>query len=136
MEPLLHIQKINHLNDEITSPISRTVMNNGKGRSLFLNSTQSINTVAVWESEASTAVRGNHYHLHKNEIVYIIKGKVKIYYWLPEKEEIENILVESGDLITIKPGLGHAYQAIDNTLAFEMGSHPYNPADTIHDVRV
>lgn len=136
MEPLLHIQKINHLNAEITSPICLTVMNNEKGISAFLNSTESINTVAILQSKAGSAVRGNHYHLRKNEIIYIIEGKGKLYYWLPEKVEIENVLVESGDLITIKPGLGHAYQAIENTLAFEMGSLPYNPADTINDYRI
>jgi|GEM_PF-2789940 len=136
MEPFLHIQKINHLNAEITSPICLTVMNNEKGISAFLNSTQSINTVAILQSKAGSAVRGNHYHLHKNEIIYIMEGKGRFYYWLPEKVEIENVLVESGDLITIKPGLGHAYQAIENTLAFEMGSHPYNPNDTISDYRI
>ena len=136
MEPLLHIQKVNHLNAEITSPICLTVMNNEKGRSVFLNSTQSINTVAMWESKAGSAARGNHYHLYKEEIIYIIKGKVRIYYWLPEKPEIENVIVEAGDLITINPKLGHAYQAIEDTLAFEVGNHPYKPADTINDYRV
>lgn len=136
MESFLHIQKINPLNGEITSPICLKVINNEKGRSTFLNSTQAINTVAILESKPGGEIRGNHYHFQKNENIYIIDGKIRLYYWLPEKPKIKEIIIESGHLITINPGLGHAYEALEHTLAFEMGSHPYNPADTIYDYRI
>ncbi len=136
MNSLLSIQKLNPLNAEIISPAPLKIINDNKGRSIFLNSTKSINTFAILEIIPGAEIRGNHYHLHKSETMYIIDGKVTLYYWLPDKSEVEETLVESGHLITIKPGLGHAYKAINKTLAFEMGTHPYNPADTIYDYRM
>ncbi|MCE3231178.1 MAG: hypothetical protein K0R52_1106 [Alphaproteobacteria bacterium] len=136
MHSLLRIQKINPLHAEITSPVCLNVLNNDKGRSVFLNSTKGVNTVAVLEFKPEGGIRGNHYHLSKSETLYIIDGKMTLYYWEPDKPEIKEIIVESGHLITIKASLGHAYKAIEPTLAFEMGTHPYNPADTVYDYRI
>lgn len=136
MKSLLRIQKVNPLNAEVASPVCLKIINNDKGRSVFLNSTESIYTAAILEFLPGAEIRGNHYHLHKSETLYIIDGKLILYYWLPGKPEVEETLVESGHLITIKPGLGHAYKAINKTLAFEMGTHPYDPADTVYDYQI
>lgn len=136
MKSLLHIQKVNPLSAEITSPVCLKIIHNDKGRSVFLNSTNSINTVAILEFLPGAEIRGNHYHLQKSETLYVIDGKLMLYYWLPGKPDVEETLVESGHLVTIKPGLGHAYKAINKTLAFEMGTHPYDQAETIYDYRI
>ncbi len=136
MKSLLRIQKINPFNAEITSPVCLKIIDNDKGKSVFLNSTKSINTAAILEFLPNAKIRGNHYHLRKSETLYVIDGKMILSYWLPGKPDVEETLVESGHLITIKPGLGHAYKAINKTLAFEMGTHPYDPADTIYDYRI
>jgi len=130
---LLQIQKLDPQHTEITSPVYLNIMSNDKGRSVFLNSTKSINTVAVLEFLPNAGIRGNHYHLTKSETMYIIQGKMKLYYWLPGQPDIEEIVVETGHLITLKPNLGHAYQALEYTLAFEMGTHPYDPTDTVYE---
>jgi quercetin dioxygenase-like cupin family protein len=133
---LLQIQKLDPKHTELTSPLSLNIFNNDKGRSLFLNSTKDIGTVALLEFLPSAGVRGNHYHLNKSETLYVIFGKMKLYYWIPNESEIKETIVEGGDLITIKPNLAHAYIAIEPTLAFEVGSLPYNPADTVYDQRI
>ncbi len=136
MKNLLQIQKINPVDAEIVSPISLKILHNSKGRAIFLNSTESISTVAVVEYVPDGEVRGNHYHKNKREVLYIIEGKVKIYFWEPSSKEIEETILEKGHLITIEPNLGHAFKAIKPTLGFEMGSCPCNPDDTIYDFRI
>lgn len=132
----LLIQEVNPFNAEVTSPVNLRIINNEKGRSLFLNSTESVNTVAFLEFVPDAEIRGNHYHLHKSETLYVIDGKMMLYYWFPGETDIGEVLLEKGHLVTIKPKLAHAYKAIEKTLAFEMGTHPYDPADTIYDYRI
>jgi hypothetical protein len=133
---LLHIQKLDPQHSEITSPVTLNIFNNDKGRSVFLNSTENVGTVALLEFLPNAGIRGNHYHLSKSETMYIIYGKLKLYYWMPTEPEIKDAIVGCSELITIKPNLAHAYQALEPTLAFEVGSLPYNLEDTVYDYRI
>ena len=74
IKSLLRIQKVNSLNAEITSPVCLKIINNDKGRSIFLNSMKSIETLAILEFIPGAEIRGNHYHLYKTETLYIIDG--------------------------------------------------------------
>ena len=133
---LVQIQKIDPVNGEIFSPIPLKNITNNKGKAVFLNSLQSVNTIAVLEFVPNAGVRANHYHHQRTESLYIIEGKLKLYVWLPNSPEIDERIVESGHLITVKPGLGHAYKAIDHTWALEMGFGAYNAAETVFDPRI
>lgn len=132
---LLQIRKLNPHNDQITSPLVLNILNNDKGQSVFLNSTENIQLVAVLEFLPGATIRGNHFHKQKVENLYIIEGKLKLYCWLPDQPEIEEHILEAGHLITIQPNLAHAYEAIERTLALETGSRSYDPADTIVNLR-
>lgn len=136
LENLLKIQKINKFNDEVFTPAHLKILHNEKGKAVFLNSTESIGTVAFLEFIPNTGIRGNHYHLKKREIMYIIEGKITVYYWLPQESKIDEVIVEAGDLLTFEPGLAHAYKALEQTFAIEMGSILYDPDDTIFDKRI
>jgi len=136
IDSLIQIQKLDPTHSEITTPVYLNIFDNDKGRSVFLNSTTDIGTAAVLEFLPSAGIRGNHYHLNKNETMYIIDGKMKLFCWIPSQSEIKEFIVERGDLITIKPQLGHAYQALEKSLAFEVSSLPYDPKDTVSDIRI
>jgi quercetin dioxygenase-like cupin family protein len=133
---LIHIEKLDPKHTEITSPVCLNIFDNEKGRSVFLNSTKDIGSAAVLEFLPGAGIRGNHYHLRKSESMYVIHGKMKLFYWIPNEPEIKEIIVERGDLITIKPRLAHAYVALEPTLAFEVGSLPFDPTDTVYDHRL
>lgn len=133
---LLKIQKLNPQHEQITSPLPLNLLKNDKGMSVFLNSTENIHMVAILEFLPHATIRGNHYHKQKTENLYIIEGKLKLYCWIPSHDEIQEHLLEAGQLITILPNLAHAYQAIERTLALETGSIPYDPTDTVYDHRI
>lgn len=136
MKNLYQIQKLINLNTEITSPTHVKCIHDKKGNALYLKSPHSINSLAVLEFVPDSGVRGNHYHNTKREIIYIVDGMMKFYFWLPNKPEIEEIVVEGGDLITIEPKLGHAFAAMKKTFGLKIGIDPSNPHDTVSDERI
>lgn len=136
MEHLLKIQKIDFSNTEITSPACLKFLHNNKGKAVFLNSTHSINTLALIEFIDNGNVRGNHYHINKREVLFIFEGKLKLYSWVPFTKEIKETILEGGDLITIEPNLGHAYKAIKRTIGFEIGICTDTSNDTVYDCKI
>ena len=103
MDHLLKIQKLNRNDAEIATPVCLRIIRNEKGSAVYLNSTETVKTVALLEFPPGGAARGNHYHHHKHESIYILSGRLTLFYWLPEGTEIKQVTVEAGDLITIPP---------------------------------
>jgi quercetin dioxygenase-like cupin family protein len=136
MNDLFNITTLNPLNDEISSPISLRLMDNAKGSSIFLNSTESIHTVAVIEFPKGGEVRGNHYHKTKREYLYIMEGILQAYFWRPGEEIIQEIILNKGDFLTLHPNLGHAFKGIERTMVFELGNKGFDPLDTVYDPRI
>ena len=65
--------------------------------------------------------------------MYILEGEMKGYYWLPDDPgSMKEIVHEKGDLIMMKPGLVHAYEAIQRTLAIELFPESYKSEDNIY----
>jgi hypothetical protein len=136
MDDLLKIQKLDCFEQEIIFPVPLKVLNNDKGRAVFLNSLDTIKTVAMLEFVPGAGLRANHYHHKRQESLYIMAGKLKLYYWLPHEPEIRHKIIESGHLVTILPGLGHAYEAYEHSCALEIGSRDFDPLDTVYDPRI
>ena len=74
--------------------------------------------------------RGNHYHKDKEEFLYIIKGKLKAIYKDLDTETIKELILETGDLIYIKPRCAHVYVPLEYTQAIEFSPFEYDPKDT------
>jgi quercetin dioxygenase-like cupin family protein len=136
MEHLLQIQKFKLNDAEIAAPVCLKIIRNEKGNAVYLNSTESVKTVALLEFAPGGAARGNHYHHIKHESIYILSGRLTLFYWLPEGSEIKQVTVEAGDLVTITPQLAHAYKALEHSIAFEVGIGEYDLSDTVVDMRV
>jgi len=62
------------------------------------------------------AVRGNHYHNKTMQYDYIISGKLICRTRENENGEIEEALVEAGDLITHPWPVWHAYKALEDSV--------------------
>lgn len=59
-------------------------------------------------------IRGNHYHKHKREWFYVVKGKIKLYIMnLATKKKQEYIIdSQKPELIEIEPNIVHAIENI------------------------
>lgn len=74
--------------------------------------------------------RGNHFHRKKVEIIYIIKGKVRVRIEDLSDHSRATVDLASGDIIRIQPNCAHVYVAQEYTQALELNTVPYDPADT------
>ncbi|HEX5597318.1 MAG TPA: hypothetical protein VFX61_15070 [Micromonosporaceae bacterium] len=76
-------------------------------------------------------LRGNHYHRNKTEVLYVISGKVLAKYQDIDTGESVEMILESGDLVTISPRCAHAYLPLELSQAVELAANAYDPDDTI-----
>ena len=66
---------------------------------------------------------GNHYHKKRTENFALIKGDLTAKYWPPESpNEILEVKLEVGDVVTVSPGLAHEYLSTGNAVALEFAS--------------
>lgn len=127
---------IRHL-DVYTLPLAQPVMNGGRimtpaGEIAQVVGNQAFRYMAVLEfaENAIGTPRGNHYHLAKQETLYIIRGKVQaVFEDIANGERMEAELV-AGDMVTIIPQCAHVLVAREYTLAIEFAPTPYDPDDT------
>lgn len=61
------------------------------------------------------------YHEHKEETQYLFQGKVKFTVG-PSADQLEEIILEPGDKITIKPPMIHRAEALEDSYIFEASS--------------
>jgi len=78
----------------------------------------------------SSLRRGNHYHLNKEEFLYIISGKLRAIYKDIETGVAQDVIVRTGDLINIKSGCAHVYIPLEYSQAIEFSASEYDIADT------
>ena len=55
-----------------------------------------------------------------NQIAAIEKGKLKITIHETEYDLIDETIVSTGDLTIVKPGKFHEFEALENTIAYEI----------------
>ena len=125
-------------NYKLTEPDMNSAKPNGfksipKGDVAYINPESDVKFVGIIEFVPNTGSRGNHYHKQKNEILYIISGKLKATYWEPNN--ISNkitVIHEKGDKITIPPLNYHAFEAIEHTTVLEITTTPFDITDTFY----
>lgn len=84
--------------------------------------------------ESGETPRGNHYHVNKEEFFYVVKGRLRaIYENLETKERAETVL-ETGDLVSVKPKCAHVYFPVEYTQLIEFSTGAFDPADTYKHV--
>src|SRR4051812_47083777 len=75
------------------------------------------------------AVRGNHVHRVKEELVYVISGRLELV--VQEIAGGERVTVElaAGDLAIIATGVAHAIKPLESGMAIEFSKARFDPAD-------
>jgi mannose-6-phosphate isomerase-like protein (cupin superfamily) len=84
----------------------------------------------AWVELKPGTVRGNHYHLRKDEHYYQLSGEVE---WCVEDRdtgERASFRMGSGELLRLLPGVVHAVRPLTPGQAIEWAPEPLDPADT------
>jgi len=75
------------------------------------------------------SIRGNHVHRVKEELIYVISGRLElVVQQMPEGERVSLELV-AGDLAFIATGIAHAIQPLESGLAMEFSKVRFDPTD-------
>tara|TARA_Y100000034_G_scaffold132562_1_gene195875 strand:+ start:474 stop:821 length:348 start_codon:yes stop_codon:yes gene_type:complete len=61
-----------------------------------------------------------HKHIHKINAFYIEKGKLKITIHETEYNLVDETIVSTGDLTIVNPGKYHEFEALEDTIAYEI----------------
>jgi oxalate decarboxylase/phosphoglucose isomerase-like protein (cupin superfamily) len=72
------------------------------------------------------SIRGNHYHKHTTELIYIISGEAELM-WHKKDGEINSIQLHKNDCIIIETGEFHRVLAKQDTLWINALSIPMDP---------
>ena len=73
--------------------------------------------------------RGNHYHEKKEEIFYVVKGKIKALLVDMDTLQEEEDVFEKGDKIRIKPRCGHLFFGLEDSLIVEYSPQIFDVED-------
>lgn len=103
----------------------------GRGVTVQLNIEKTFTYVGVVELNPACGTRGRHKHLKKLEHVYVVTGSAKLRLWLEKKEDAVELELAQGDLITIRPGVYHEYEAVTPAWMVELSPIPFEKEDTI-----
>jgi len=68
-----------------------------------------------------------HYHKIKDEVFYIRKGRLMV--WYSEEEDLtksKSVILDPGDNFYVKPGLKHQMMGIEDTEMFEFSTQHFD----------
>lgn len=72
---------------------------------------------------------GGHYHKHKKELFYVIKGTAVFSIWNIQNDEAEYIFLKQGECLLIEPNDYHVLYAVEDSEIIELLNEPYNQED-------
>jgi quercetin dioxygenase-like cupin family protein len=75
-------------------------------------------------------VRGNHVHRVKEELVYVISGRLELIVQESSQGEVLRLELRPGDLAFIATGIAHAIKPLEAGLAIEFSKARFDPADS------
>lgn len=61
-----------------------------------------------------------HQHVHKFNAFYVEKGKMKITIYATDYDLIDETIINTGDLSIVKPGDFHKFEALEDTICYEI----------------
>jgi mannose-6-phosphate isomerase-like protein (cupin superfamily) len=75
--------------------------------------------------------RANHFHPTRDEWMYVISGRLAAAYYDPSTDEYLELVLTKGDFVSIRPGCGHVYEALEDSSAIEMSPQARTEGDTL-----
>ena len=100
-----------------------------RGEFVQISYQEEIRHLALFEIRKGFS-RGGHYHAKKEEIFYIVSGKIKARLWDLDTQEREDCVFEEGNRIRIQPRCGHLFNALKDTVVVEYSPQVYDPEDS------
>jgi len=100
-----------------------------RGEFVQISYQEEIRHLALFEIRKGFS-RGGHYHAKKEEIFYIVSGKIKARLWDLDTQEKEEGVFKKGDRVRIQPRCGHLFDALKDTVVVEYSPHVYEPEDS------
>lgn len=80
------------------------------------------------------AVRGNHVHDETVQWSYIVSGQLRVVSQGPDGARLDRVH-RAGDMICDRPGVAHAWKALEDTVILVFTSGPRSGANYEDDVR-
>ena len=78
-------------------------------------------------------VCSKHAHEFKWNGFFVESGKLLIRIWQKDYDLCDETILEAGDFTTVKPGLYHQFEAMVDTVAFELYWAEFNHSDIIRE---
>ena len=99
-----------------------------KGEFVQISHLEEIRHLALFEIKKGF-FRGRHYHREKEEIIYIVSGRLRARFVDTETNERGESILEEGDKIRIKPLCGHILHGLEDSIVVEYSPQFYDIED-------
>lgn len=101
----------------------------GKTQELFNKNNVSINRLEIKKDTFCSL----HSHTHKHNIFYVEKGKLKVIIYRRDagSDIIDETILEAGDMTLVENGLLHRFEAIEDTICYELYYVELNQNDIV-----
>jgi dTDP-4-dehydrorhamnose 3,5-epimerase-like enzyme len=99
-----------------------------KGEFVQISHLEEIRHLALFEIKKGF-FRGSHYHRQKEEIFYIVSGRIRARFVDTETDERGESLLQAGDKIRIKPLCGHILHGLKDSIVVEYSPQFYDMED-------
>ena len=73
--------------------------------------------------------RGSHFHRQKEEVFYVVRGRIRARFVDTETDERGEFVLEEGDKIRIEPLCGHILHGLEDSMVVEYSPQFYDIED-------
>ena len=99
-----------------------------KGEFVQISHWEEIRHLALFEIKKGF-FRGSHFHRQKEEVFYVVRGKIRAKFVDTETDERGEFVLEEGDKIRIKPLCGHILHGLEDSMVVEYSPQFYDIED-------
>ena len=101
-----------------------------KGEFVQISYREDIGHVAFFELKKGQ-FRGNHYHEKKEEVFYIINGKIRAIFVDLDTSEREERILTKGDKVQVPTRVGHIFHGLEDATVVEYSPQYYDKEDAL-----
>jgi mannose-6-phosphate isomerase-like protein (cupin superfamily) len=88
----------------------------GSTKCLFENNNFEVHRIGIYKDGYCS----KHMHMHKVNCFYVEAGKLKVRVWKKDYNLCDETILGPGDIMDVKPGEYHQFEAAQDTIAFEI----------------
>ena len=101
-----------------------------KGEFVQISYREDIGHVAFFELKKDQ-FRGNHYHEKKEEVFYIISGRIRAIFADIDTSEREEQILTKGDKVQVPTRMGHIFHGLEHAMVVEYSPQYYDKEDAL-----